>query len=114
MTAQISAAPTSVTMPDVVVCPLHWYHDPVRLEAIRARMRDRGAPVLRGFLDRDAILLREGTHRIRAALELGMEPTIVLVPWWRSAQALVAARFAAARRGLLFPQVRCAAAPERS
>lgn len=114
MTALVMSSVVSRTVLDIVVCPLHWYHDPVRLEAIRDRMRELGAPVLRGFLDREAILLRDGTHRIRAALELGMEPTVVLVPWWRSAQALVSARFAAARRGLLFPRVRCAAARERS
>jgi hypothetical protein len=91
----------------VIVCPLHWHFDPVRLERVVAEMRERGAPVLRGHREPEwgVVLLREGTHRIRAAATLGLAPRIVLVPWWRSRQALTNALFAATRRGIVFPAV---------
>lgn len=89
----------------MLVCPLHWYYDRGRLEAIATRMEALGAPALRGFCDGRVVLLREGTHRIRAAMLLGLVPTIVPVPWWRSRQALVGAFIAAERRGLHFDRV---------
>ena len=91
----------------MVVCTLHWYYSPAHLEEVLAEMRSRGAPTLRGHFDREAgiFLLREGTHRIRAAHELGLAPHLVEIPWWRSRQSLISARFAAARRGLTFPHV---------
>lgn len=66
-------------------------------------MQRLGPPRLRGHvLPCGTVLLAEGTHRIRASSALGLSPTIVAIPWWRSAKALDAARFAAARRGLSF------------
>ncbi len=90
-----------------IVCPLHWHFDPGRLGEVYAEMQWRGAPRLRGHLDPEwgVVLLREWTHRIHAAAMLGLVPRIVLVPWWRSRQALTNALFAAARRGLRFPSV---------
>ena len=90
-----------------IVCPLHWHHDPARLERVLAIMRERGAPTLRGFVDAEwsLVLLSEGTHRIRAAALLELVPTIVAIPWWRTKEALARARFAAAHRGYRFAAV---------
>lgn len=91
----------------MIVCPLHWYYSAAHLVEVQEEMRRRGPPSLRGFLDEEAgaFYLREGTHRIRAALALGLSPTLIRVPWWRSRGSLVSARFAAQRRGLLFEAV---------
>lgn len=93
---------------NVVVCPLHWYYNEARLDSVIEQMRTRGAPRLRGFYDAETnvILLREGTHRIRAAKTLGLIPVIVEIPWWRRGRdAMIRARFAAARDGILFRSV---------
>jgi hypothetical protein len=91
----------------MIVCPLHLHFDPGHLGAVCAEMGWIGPPVLRGHLDAEsgAVMLREGTHRIHAAEMLELVPTILLVPWWRSRAALVRARIAAKRRGLVFPVV---------
>lgn len=91
----------------MIICPLHWYLDPVRLEEVVETMLERGAPTLRGHIDRETgvALLREGTHRIHAANRIGLAPRIVPVSWWRSAAALDRARVAAVRRGLSFDRV---------
>lgn len=90
-----------------IVCPLHRYFDALRLERVTMEMKERGAPVLRGTVDgkQPIVLLCEGSHRIRAAHMLGLVPTIVSVPWWRSCAALDRARFCAARHGLRFQLV---------
>jgi hypothetical protein len=91
----------------VIVCPLHFVTNEHRLRSVAAEMHWRGAPKLRGYVDRrlGVVLLSEGTHRINVAAELGLTPTIVPIPWWRSQQALINARFAAFVRGLLFTHV---------
>jgi hypothetical protein len=92
---------------DVTVCTLHWYYRDGHLAMVRELMGHMGPPVLRGFLDRTsgAIMLAEGTHRIRAAHSLGMVPVIRSVPWWRGRRSLERARYAAKDRGLLFERV---------
>lgn len=94
-------------MGGLIVCPLHWYFRPAHLADVEAEMVRRGPPHLRGYLDRETgvFLLREGTHRVRAAHRLGLAPTLVAGPWWRSRQRLQNARVAARTRGLLFDRV---------
>lgn len=91
----------------MIVCPLHWYYSPEHLDDVAAEMLLRGPPRLRGYLDTDAgaFLLREGTHRIRAAQRLGIVPVLVPIPWWRSRGRLPSARIAARTRGLVFADV---------
>ncbi len=88
----------------MIVCPLHFKVDPERLAAVKAEMQERGAPVLKGHFDNVtcSIFLKEGTHRINAAFQLGVVPTIITVTWWRTEQALVNAREAIYTRGLSF------------
>lgn len=90
-----------------IVSPLHRYFSQAHLEHVAAQMRELGAPRLRGYHDATSgcWLLMEGTHRIRAAKQLGLTPVLISVPWWRSAAALERARFAAAEYGYLFPVV---------
>ena len=92
---------------DVTVCTLHWYYREEHLAMVRDQMRLLGPPVLRGFLDQGsgAIMLAEGTHRIRAAHSLGLVPVVRSVPWWRGQRSLERARYAAEDRGLLFERV---------
>lgn len=91
----------------MLVCPLHWYFRPSHVDDVAAEMARRGPPRLHGFFDRHsgAFLLREGTHRIRAAHRLGLAPVLVSIPWWRAKGRLSSARIAAERRGLSFPEV---------
>lgn len=91
----------------VIVCPLHWYFSEEHLAAVMTEMERCGPPMLRGHLDRASgvFLLREGTHRIRAAHRIGLVPILVDGPWWRPRQRLDNARIAAARRGLSFHAV---------
>ena len=91
----------------MIVCPLHWYFRPDHVDEVTAEMLRRGPPRLRGHLDRTTgvFLLREGTHRIRAAHRLGLAPVLVLILWWRATDRLVSARIAAQARGLSFPEV---------
>ena len=93
----------------MIVCPLHWYYSAEHLADVRAEMLTRGPPVLRGYLDASGVfLLREGTHRIRAAHALGLAPVLVPIPWWRARARLESARVAASRRGLEFAEVEIA------
>lgn len=48
---------------------------------------------------------REGTHRLRAALALGLAPVLVPVQWRRTAAALARARIAAVRHAHTFERV---------
>ncbi len=90
-----------------VVTPLHAYHSPARLVRVIDEMRRRGAPRIRGYFDREsgAWFTFEGTHRLRAAVVLGLAPVMVPMPWPRSSTALTRARYAAVVRGHVFPQV---------
>lgn len=91
----------------MLVCPLHWYFSTDHLADVEAEMLRRGPPELRGYLDEQtgAFLLREGTHRVRAAHRLGVVLVLVPIPWWRARSRLVSARIAASRRGLWFDDV---------
>ena len=91
----------------MIVCPLHWYYSADHLAEVQAEMVRRGPPRLRGYLDEvsGAFLLREGTHRVRAAQRLGLVPVLVPIPWWRARARLDRARVAATTRGLRFPEV---------
>jgi len=91
----------------VIVCPLHHYHRTDHLEAVVERMRVLGPPTLRGYWDDEARawLMREGTHRLLAALRLGLAPRLRPIPWWRTRASLERARWAAVRRGHRFPEV---------
>jgi hypothetical protein len=84
----------------MIVVPLHAHFRPEHLAHVEREMLRRGPPRLRGFFDCATGLwfAREGTHRLRAAERLGLAPIMVNIRWWRSAQALTNARFAAGRR----------------
>lgn len=90
-----------------IVCPLHHYYRPDHLETVVDRMRALGPPTLRGYRDPEtgAWLMREGTHRLRAALRLGLAPRLLPIPWWRTRASLERARWAARKRGHRFPEV---------
>lgn len=96
-----------MTSGPIVVCPLHWYFRADHVAEVAAEMAHRGPPRLRGYLDLEAgvFLLREGTHRIRAAHRLGLAPVLVPICWWRAQNRLRSARIAAATRGLTFDRV---------
>jgi hypothetical protein len=91
----------------IVVCPPHEHHDPAHLEHVAGLMRVLGPPVLRGYQDpaTGVWLMREGTHRLRAAMAQGLAPVIVPVRWWRSRASLHRARYAARQYGHWFPTV---------
>lgn len=91
----------------VIVTPLHRYFSEARLVEVIDVMRDLGPPRIRAYLDRTtgAWLALEGTHRLRAALHLGLTPVMISVKWPRSARALERARFAAIDRGHVFRRV---------
>ena len=93
----------------ILVNPLHHYHRPAHLIHVTAEMRRRGAPTIRAHFDGEVWHCKEGTHRLRAALALGIAPVLVSVPWWRSAAALERARYAAVRNAHAFPRVVVAA-----
>jgi hypothetical protein len=95
------------------VTPLHRYYYPGHLDHVCAEMRVLGAPALRGYFDTEtgAWLLREGTHRIRAAHILGVVPRLIHVKWWRTRQSLERAQFAAREYGLEFARVVVLGAP---
>jgi hypothetical protein len=94
-----------------VVSPLHRYFSPAHLDDVAREMRQRGSPVLRAHRDltSGAWFAMEGTHRLRAAFILGLEPVLVPISWWRTRSALHRARFAAAEYGYMFKSVRVAA-----
>lgn len=49
--------------------------------------------------------MKEGTHRLRAAKALGIAPTLVHVPWWRTKAALERARYGTVLRAHEFERV---------
>ncbi len=57
---------------------LHSYFDPLHLDEVREEMRRRGAPRIRGFWSTtyNMWMAIEGCHRLRAAKELGLTPTM--------------------------------------
>lgn len=89
----------------LVVTPLHAHFSPSRLVNVIEAMRTLGPPTIRGYFDEvsGAWFASEGTHRLRAAMFLGLVPVMVSVPWRRGAEALRRARFAIQRRGHVFP-----------
>lgn len=91
----------------MIVCPLHWYYNAAHLANVTDEMQRRGPPTLRGYFDERSgvFLLREGTHRIRAAHSLGLAPVLMPIRWWRAQSRLLSARMAAATRGLEFTEV---------
>lgn len=91
----------------VIVTPLHEHFNPAHLDHVIAEMKRRGPPVLRGTFDvhSGAWLMREGTHRLRAAKALGLAPVIVPVPWRKTRAALERAGFAAIQRGHVFARI---------
>lgn len=93
--------------PGIVVTPLHAYFSPCHLAHVVEEMRRLGPPRIRAYHDvsSGAWYALEGTHRLRAAMELGLAPVMVAVPWPRSAEALRRARFAAVERGHVFSRV---------
>lgn len=94
----------------IVVTPLHEHFSPPHLEHVVSEMRRLGAPRIRAYLDVEtgAWLAQEGTHRLRAALRLGIAPVMVHVRWPRSREALERARFAAIERGHVFDRIEVA------
>ena len=92
----------------VIVTPLHAYYRPAHLDHVIGEMRRRGAPRIRASLIDGVWYAREGTHRLRAAIALGIAPVLVPVPWRRTRAALERARFAAVRDGHAFPRVEVA------
>ena len=99
-------------MEGVIVTPLHAHYRPAHLAHVVAQMRVRGAPRIRAHHDAvsGAWFCFEGTHRLRAALQLGLRPVLVRVPWPRSTMALERARHALGRAHR-FPAVTIEGAP---
>lgn len=89
------------------VTPLHAHFSPAHLIHVTAQMRDRGPPRIHAYLDAEtgAWFALEGTHRLRAALALGVAPVMVPVRWPRRRAALEHARYAAVTRGHQFQHV---------
>lgn len=84
----------------ILVNPLHHYFRPAHLEHVIAEMRRRGPPTIKACWDAEASMwhAREGTHRLRACVALGLSPVLVPVPWPRRKRrkgSLERARFAA-------------------
>lgn len=94
-----------------IVTPLHAHFSPAHLADVIQAMRKLGPPRIRAHHDASsgAWLALEGTHRLRAALVLGLAPVMVPVRWPRSQMALERARFAAVERGHVFARVEVAA-----
>ena len=88
----------------MIVCPLHAHYSSAHLERVAAEMRRLGAPAIRAHYDAayGVWLAQEGTHRLRAALLLGLAPVMIPVQWPRSRRALERARFAAIRNAHVF------------
>lgn len=91
----------------VFVNPPHHRFRPDHLDHVIAEMCRRGPPVIRASWDAQHGVwhAREGTHRLRAALALGLVPVIVRVLWNRTTKARERARFAALRNAHAFDRV---------
>lgn len=94
----------------VIVTPLHAHYREEHLTRVIGQMRMLGAPRIKAHLDEEsgAWMAYEGTHRLRAALWLGLTPIMLPRPWYRSQRALEDARFAAIQRGHVFQRVEVA------
>lgn len=70
----------------MIITPLHRHFSPSHLADVVAAMRIMGPPRIRAYYDATsgAWFALEGTHRLRAALQLGMSPVMVPVRWPRS------------------------------
>ena len=88
----------------MVVNPLHGYFRQDHLVHVVGEMRRRGAPKIRAFYDAEVGIwhAREGSHRLRAAVLLGLLPELVSVPWDKTRAALYRARIAADRHAHVF------------
>lgn len=89
------------------VNPLHGYFRPAHLEHVVREMKRLGPPVLRGYFDAEwnTWHAREGTHRLRAALRLGLTPVFAPVKWGKTKAALERARVACCKHGHTFDRV---------
>src|SRR5882762_6341072 len=90
-----------------LVTSLHHYYNPTHLLEVIEDMRRLGPPMIRAHYHApiDAWLAVEGTHRLRAALALGVVPIMIPVPWRKTAKALERARFAHYQRAHGFARV---------
>ena len=88
----------------MIVVPLHEHFSPARLAMVIEKMRTMGAPRIRAYFDAmsRAWCSLEGTHRLRAARLLGLQPVFVPVAWPRTRAALERARHHAVQHGHLF------------
>ena len=88
----------------IVVNPLHRYYREDHLAEVVTTMRRLGPPTLRATWDAEAGVwhAHEGTHRLRAAVSLGLVPTMVHVPWRKSREALRRARIGATLNAHVF------------
>lgn len=92
----------------ILINPLHHYYREDHLQYVIEEMRRRGAPRIRAYFDGEVWHAREGTHRLRAALKLGLAPVMVSIPWWRSRAAVERARYRAIQRAHVFERVEVA------
>lgn len=90
----------------VIVNPLHHYYREAHLQHVIGEMRKKGAPTIKAYFDGEIWHAREGTHRLRAAKALGVEPIMMPVPWNKTRSALERARYAAIRNGHTFASVK--------
>lgn len=76
------------------VVPLHRYFSPDHLVHVTEEMKQRGSPRIRAFWDNlsERWYAMEGTHRLRAAVRLGMTPIMIPVSWPKTQLALIRAR----------------------
>jgi hypothetical protein len=72
----------------VIWVPLHRSFSPAHLLEVVEVMKVRGAPELRATFAHGRYFAREGCHRLRAAVILGLRPVPILVPWPKSPAAL--------------------------
>lgn len=93
-----------------IVTPLHAYYSPAHLDVVVDKMRRLGPPRIRASFDlvSGSWFALEGTHRLRAALALGLAPVLVRTRWPRGCAALERARYAAIIRGHTFERVEVA------
>ena len=89
----------------ILVNPLHAYYRPKHLEHVVEVMRRLGPPTIRAYFDGEVWHAREGTHRLRACLALGVVPRLRAVKWLKSRQALDRARLAAVMHAHAFERV---------
>lgn len=89
----------------MLVNPLHAHYRRTHLEHVIGEMKQRGPPVLRAYYDGEVWHAREGTHRLRAAMALGLAPILKPVAWWRGRASLERARFAACLNAHAFERV---------